>query len=299
MVSLRIEQISPKLGRVSDNLDLHWEKLLAASQDGVQVLVFPELSLTGYLLKDLVPDVALTVDELLQRLRAYGDQVRSVEAVIGFVEESRAHRFHNAAAFVRWNELGELDLVHVHRKVYLPTYGLFDEGRYFSPGRSIRSFESKALGKCGILICEDAWHVSLPLLLSLDGSQFEGAGVVFVLSNSPARGVQEGVDGVPASYQTWEHLLKTYAGLLEVVIVYAGRAGVEDGLIFSSGSQVLASGGETVAKAAHFETDRLDVVLDWPDVLRTQRLRSLVSANENVDLLQRELGRIVRTHLGV
>jgi predicted amidohydrolase len=276
------------------NLGLHAERLAQASSEGVSLVVFPELSLTGYLLKDLVPEVAIPSEGLLRLLNERCTEVRGLEAVIGFVEETPGHRYHNSAAFVRWDDLGRAELVHVHRKVYLPTYGLFDEGRYFSEGRTIRSFESRFFGRCGILICEDAWHLSLPLLLAVDGPQLEGAGLLLILSNSPARGVSESAQGIPESHRTWENILKTYASLLESVVVYAHRGGVEDGLNFSGGSQVLGAGGEVLAKAELFRPATLDVDLDWPEPLRTGRIGSLVLASENVDLLQRELKRVLR-----
>lgn len=276
------------------NLALHSERLAQASRDGVSLVVFPELSLTGYLLKDLVPEVALSPEELMEILKEHCKEVHDLEAVIGFVEETPGHRFHNSAAFIRWDESGQAELVHVHRKVYLPTYGLFDEGRYFSEGRTIRSFESRFFGRCGILICEDAWHLSLPLLLAVDGPRLEGAGLLLILSNSPARGVAECVQGVPESHRTWENLLKTYASLLESVVVYAHRGGVEDGLNFSGGSQVLSANGEILGKAALFSSATLDVDLDWPESLRIGRVGSLVLASENMDLLQRELARVLK-----
>ncbi len=294
MLHLRIEQIAPRLGRLDLNLSLHAERLVKATQDGVSLVVFPELSLTGYLLKDLVPEVAMPPERLRELLNNHCTEVRNLEAVIGFVEETPGHRFHNSAAFIRWDDLGHPELVHVHRKVYLPTYGLFDEGRYFSEGRTIRAFESRFFGRCGILICEDAWHLSLPLLLAVDGPHLEGAGVLIITSNSPARGVSESVQGVPESHRIWENLLKTYASLLESVVVYAHRGGVEDGLNFSGGSQVLGAGGELLAKAPLFEPATLDLDLDWPEPLRIGRTGSLVLSSENVELLQRELSRIMK-----
>jgi predicted amidohydrolase len=282
------------LGRLEDNLNHHGECLKKASAEGIDLVIFPELSLTGYLLKDLVPEVALSREAFLEKVGEKTQEVRNLEAVIGFVEETPRHRFHNSAAVLRWDDQGTIELVHVHRKVYLPTYGLFDEGRYFSAGRTVRTFDTLALDKCGLLICEDAWHLSLPLLLALDGPELEGAGALIVISNSPARGVGAKAEGVPESHQVWESLLKTYATLLEVAVIYANRAGVEDGLTFSGGSQILAPGGEMLARANLIDPARLDFDFDWPELLRANRIGSQVFASENVDLLKRELNRIQR-----
>lgn len=297
MVHVRIEQVAPRLGRLADNLVVHCERISQAAREGVNLLVFPELSLTGYLLKDLVPDVALSVEDLVSQIEIRLSGIQNLETVIGFVEETRGHRFYNSAAFLRWDHQGDLSVVHVHRKIYLPTYGLFDEGRYFSEGRTARTFESKFLGRCGLMICEDAWHLSVPLLLALDGPNQEGAGALIVVSNSPARGIGLGVQRVPESYQTWDNLLRTYSCLLESMTIYANRGGVEDGLAFSGGSQVIAPGGKLLDRAEFFSPDSLDVLIDWPEDLRSSRLGSLVIANENADFLRRELDRILRSSI--
>jgi predicted amidohydrolase len=294
MLHLRVEQIAPKLGRVEDNLKLHLERLEDACSSRAKVVVFPELSLMGYLLKDLVPEVALTQAELVEHFQKGSKKIKDLEAVIGFAEESEGHRYYNSSAFLRWDSKGKVELVHVHRKVHLPTYGLFDEGRYYSAGQTIRAFESRYLGRCGILICEDAWHLSLPLLLSVDGPDFEGVGTLFIPSNSPARGVGAETEGIPESHRTWEHLVYTYACLLGVAVIYPNRAGVEDGLTYAGASQVSLPGGEVVAKAPLFEPAHLDVDLEWPEALRKHRIRSPFGGMQDLALLQRELGRILQ-----
>jgi predicted amidohydrolase len=298
MVRIRVEQTSLFLGRVKDNLDAHLDLLEKATREEIQVLVFPELSLSGYLLKDLVPDVALTRTDLLERLRSGRGKIRDLEAAIGFAEESPEHRFFNSVAFVRWDSQGRADLVHVHRKIHLPTYGLFDEGRYYAPGRRIRAFESRFLGRCGILICEDAWHLSLPLLLAVDGPEFDGVGAILLPSNSPARGVGAGAEGVPESHRTWEGMIRTYASLLGTMVIYANRAGVEDGLTFTGGSQISAPGGGCLAKAAFFEPATLDVEVDWPTLFRNSRVGSPLQAANDVDFIRRELERLIRREEG-
>jgi predicted amidohydrolase len=297
MVKIRIEQFSPKLGRLRDNLEEHGRRLVQASDEGFDVVIFPELSSTGYLVKDLVPEVALSPARLIEDLQRVTPGVTNLEGTIGFVEESTGHRFYNSVAWVHWNDKGDLHLVHVHRKVYLPTYGLFDEGRYFSPGRSIRTFESASLGRCGILICEDAFHLSPPLLLSIDGPEREGAGVLVIVSNSPARGIAEEAKGIPQSHQVWQNILRTYSSLLGVVVVFANRGGVEDGLTFSGGSQVVAPGAKKLAEADLFDPAVLDLDLDWPHLLREFRIGNPGTVSENTELIRRELQRILRTSI--
>jgi len=294
MVKLRIEQFSPKLGLLRENLVEIGKRLVAASSEGIELVVFPELSATGYLVKDLVPEVALSPTRLLEELGGVAPGVRNLEAAIGFVEESAGHRFYNSVAWVSWNDLGQPTLLHLHRKVYLPTYGLFDEGRYFAPGRSIRSFESACLGRCGLLVCEDAFHLSPALLLSIDGPEREGAGALVIVSNSPARGIAEDAHGIPQSHRVWRNIIRTYSSLLGVVVVFANRSGVEDGLTFAGGSQVVAPGGRTLAEAALFETATMDTELAWPHLLREFRIGNPGTVSENTELIRRELQRILK-----
>src|SRR5688572_24657479 len=133
---VRMAQFSPGLGDVPRNL----EKMIAfareAEKDGVDLLVYPELSLTGYTLKDLVSDCA--IDLASPEMQALREASRKVSLAFGFVEETPDHLFFNSAAYL---ERGEI--VHVHRKVHLPTYGLFEEGRYFAAGDSVRSFNTR------------------------------------------------------------------------------------------------------------------------------------------------------------
>ena len=154
-------QIAPRLGDREWNFRLHLEQIRAARAADADLVVFPELSLTGYFLRDMVPDVAIRADgpEIEELLAAAG----RTAVVVGFVEESPRHRFYNAALYAEGGRV-----VHVHRKVYLPTYGLFDEQRYFAAGDRIRAFDTAGFGRVGILICEDFWHLSAAAIMQAE-----------------------------------------------------------------------------------------------------------------------------------
>ena len=158
-----LAQVAPALGNVEANLRMHRSAARKAAAAGADLIVFPELSLTGYLLQDLVPEVALSPEQSreIEQLRRLS---RRIAIVMGFVEESEDHRFYNSALFLARGEI-----LHSHRKVYLPTYGMFDEGREFAAGETFRAFDTP-LGRFGILICEDAWHPSAAYLLARDGA---------------------------------------------------------------------------------------------------------------------------------
>jgi len=181
-------QIKPKLGRVADNLVLIRQQVTLAIEQGADLAVLPELALTGYFLKDLVPEVALPLES--PELAALQELSRRISIVVGFVEVTPDFQFYNSAV---WLEDGQLK--HLHRKVYLPTYGLFDEQRYLGRGDRFRAFDTK-FGRVGLLVCEDMWHLSAPYLLAMDG-----ATSLVCLSSSPGRGVEEGELGAAVAWR--------------------------------------------------------------------------------------------------
>src|SRR5512142_745298 len=177
-LNLALAQIATKLGDVDSNLEKHLEYIKQAKEQNIDLLIFPELSLTGYVLQDLVATVAhrpTDEDPIFKHLlKASHD----LDITVGFVDEDSRHRFFIATAYLSAGKV-----LHVHHKVYLPTYGLFDEGRFFAWGDSVRAFDTR-FGRAGLLICEDFWHASPPYLLWMDG-----ADVFLLASASPGRGI--------------------------------------------------------------------------------------------------------------
>ena len=275
-VRVALGQISPRLGDLEANLDLHLQRVERARADGANVVVFPELSLTGYLLLDQVPDVALRPDHPCWRRLA--EASRDIDIVAGLVEESSAHRFHNAAVYLSGGRT-----VHVHRKLYLPTYGLFQEGRDLAAGDALRAFDAPH-GPSGMLVCEDLWHATCGWLLAHQGAQ-----TVFVLSNGPTRGARPG-RGV-TSIAVWRELLQVTAQFQSTFMVYVNRTGCEDGLTFGGGSLVVDPFGRVVAELPPLEEDQVVVELE-AEVLRRARTAYPLLRDENIELVARELERI-------
>jgi len=275
---LAVAQIAPTLGDLEKNLTLHEKMARQAIEQSANLLVFPELSLTGYFLKDQVPSVALRADSpLLQRFRELSSRVAMV---LGFVEEAPDHRFYNAAAYLEGGEIR-----HIHRKVYLPTYGIFDEARYLAAGDRIRAFDT-ALGRMAILICEDLWHPAAPAIAAWDGAE-----ILICPSASPGRGLGQTEPFQNAA--TWERTLRTCGDLLTSYVVYANRVGYEDGACFWGGSEVVTPGGETLAKARYLEEDLLLAEMD-PGCLRRARVANPLLRDERMELTLRELSRIIQ-----
>ena len=157
-----VAQVAPALGDIERNLELHAAAVEKARKDKVDVLVFPELSVTGYRLKDMVPEVAAQREaEVFSRL---AEMSKDISIVVGLVEETDQHFFYNGAAYF---EDGKL--LHCKRKVYLPTYGMFDEQRYFARGNRVTAFDT-AHGRVAILICEEMLHPTAATVAALDGA---------------------------------------------------------------------------------------------------------------------------------
>ncbi len=189
-----VAQIAPTLGDLEKNLALHEKTAREAIAQSANLLIFPELSLTGYFLKDQVPSVALRPDA--QALQLFRELSQRIAIVLGFVEEAPGHRFYNASAYFEGGEIR-----HIHRKVYLPTYGIFDEARYLAAGDRIRAFDT-ALGRMAILICEDLWHPAAPAIAAWDGAE-----ILICPSASPGRGL--GQVGPFQNASTWERTIRT------------------------------------------------------------------------------------------
>jgi NAD+ synthase (glutamine-hydrolysing) len=278
-LNLALAQICTRLGRVEDNLEKHLAYIKEAQANGADLVIFPELSLTGYVLQDLVPVVAhrpCADDPIFRPLLAAS---QGIDITVGFVEEDKRNRFYIAVAYLSRGEV-----VHVHHKVYLPTYGLFDEGRFFALGDQVRAFDTR-FGRAGMLICEDFWHASPPYLLWLDGAD------LFLFSSaSPGRGLN---DGPQLESALWvDHINGAYASLFTAFVAHTNRVGFEDGLNFWGGAAVYDPNGAAIAHAPYHEEALTQVELDLNQLHRT-RSRLPLLRDERTALVLREMQRIL------
>ncbi|MEI6215558.1 MAG: nitrilase-related carbon-nitrogen hydrolase [Desulfuromonadales bacterium] len=275
--TVTLAQIKPKLGCVADNLELIENHIRDAVTAKADLIIFPELALTGYFLKDLVPEVALQLDapEIIRLL----ELSRSISIAVGFVEMTDDYRFYNSALYL---EDGEIR--HLHRKVYLPTYGLFDEQRYLARGERFRAFDTK-FGRMGMLICEDMWHLSSSYILAMDG-----AATLICLSSSPGRGIEGETLGAASA---WQQLTSTTAMFLNCRVLYCNRVGYEDGVNFWGGSEYVAPSGESLVRGTILEEDSVTAVVD-EGALRRERIFSPMLRDENLFVTMQELRRIER-----
>jgi predicted amidohydrolase len=283
---IALAQIAPRLGVLDANLARHHELLAQARAGGADLVVFPELGLTGYQLQDLAGEVAMRLDD--PRLTDLVAATGGLSAVVSFVEESADHRLFIAAALL---EDGELK--HVHRKLFLPTYGLFDERRFFAAGDVLRAVPSRLGIGVGLAICEDFWHLAVPQLLALDGAQ-----ILINVSSSPGRDLAATNEVGLGTATSWRTLMRTYAQLTTSFVVFCNRVGVDESISFWGGSEVIGPTGAPVFSAPLYDEGLFMVEIATGD-LRRERISLPLLRDERPELQVRELSRIVAERAGL
>jgi predicted amidohydrolase len=272
-------QMRPRLGALDANFEAHHAWLDRAAAAGAELALFPELSLTGYFLRDLTQEVGLPLDDprVLELVKRSKD--RSV--VFGLVERSDDHRFYNSAVFAEGGRI-----LHVHRKVHLCDYGIFEEKRYFAAGDRIEPVASR-YGRFGLLVCEDAWHLPAAWIHFL-----HGAGALLIPSASPARGFDAPEAAELSSQAAWRALATALGRFLQTWVVYANRTGYEDGAPFWGGSMVVSPFGFAVAEAPGQDDALLSHRLD-DDALRRARIATPLRRDARPELVRVHLARLL------
>jgi NAD+ synthetase len=281
-VHIALAQLKPRKGDYRGNI----ERLsgLFAQIDQLDprpmVVAFPETSLTGYFLEGGVRDNAVTAGALARDLdrvfRAGTSSGKPLDVTLGFYEIWN-NKLYNSAMYVTLGD-GDPRIRHVHRKVFLPTYGLFDEERFVERGRSVRAFDT-SWGRAAILVCEDAWHSLTATIAALDGAQ-----VIFVCAAPPARGSWPKPDDVPgpASTSRWDRLIRDIADEHGVFVALTTLVGSEGGKVFPGGSFVCGARGQVLGRAPLWEDAILCVSLDVADVTRARADLPLIADLETM-----------------
>ena len=251
-MKIALAQITPKLGDLDQNFRVHLDYIQKAKKKNVDLLIFPELSLTGYTLKDLVEEIALDphTDPLFKKLK---DLSREISFVVGFVEEKEKGLFLNSAAFFSQGKIA-----HIHRKIYLPTYGMFEELKFFGQGKNFNTFPTP-FGRAGLLICYDFLHISSSYLLFVGGSE-----LIIAISAAPGRGFSD--DEGYASTRMWELMGEAVSRFFQSFVIYCNRVGFEDGKSFAGGSFIYNPGGQLVAKSPYVDEDFLVKKIDLEEI---------------------------------
>jgi predicted amidohydrolase len=259
---IALAQVDCALGDVAENARRAREVIARARDDGADLVVFPELSLTGYALGAVTDDVALTLDDPV--VAAVTAQTDGIAAVVGLVESGRVHNY-NSALFLDGGEI-----VHVQRKTHLPTYGRWEEHKHFTAGPALRAFDSR-LGRAAMLICNDAWQAPLAYVAAHDGAR------LLIVTAASSLESADGTD--PAELERdWGDLLRFHARFLQ----------------FWGGSRIVDPWGRIVAQAPRAEAALVHADLDVTAVRRRRRELPLLK-EPRLALIRREIDRLIDT----
>ncbi len=274
---ISLAQLDSRLGDIEANLELATRAVRKAVGESADLVVFPELFLSGYSLGTVDADLSMRADD--PRLAELARSAGETGVAIGFVESGPPgpHTYNSVAYF----EAGRL--VHVHRKLYLPAYAPFEERNHFTAGPRLRAFDAGADTRLAVLCCNDAWQPQLAFLATQDGAQ-----VLLVPAASSQSMFPERYD----SDEYWHDITRFYGRMFQVFVVFVNRVGTEGAFRFWGGSHVVDPWGSVVAEAASHEEQVLTVELDLADVRRRRRQVPLVK-EARLGLLQREIGRLL------
>ena len=271
---LALVQFDVQLGDVEANLARAGELVARAAEAGAELIVLPELCLSGYTLGSVEHDVSLEAGD--PRLAALADAGAGAAVVVGFLESTRMHTYNAAAYFERGAP------IHVHRKLYLPTYGVFEERKHFAPGGALRAFDASA-GRVAMLVCNDAWQPTLAFLAVQDAAR-----MLIVPANSAAGAYPGALD----TRGYWRDITRFYGRMFETYVVFVNRVGIEGELEFWGGSHVVDAYGDVVAEAPESAEHVLVCDVDLTSV-RERRRRVPLLREARLGLIAREVDRLL------
>jgi predicted amidohydrolase len=270
-----LAQVDSVLGDTEGNLRKAKEVVAEAKSRDADLTVFPELSLSGYALGDLGDDVAIEVRG--ETISSLAEAAGEMAVVVGFCEEGRGFQTYNSAAYLEGGVLR-----HVHRKLYLPNYRIYEERKHYNPGQSMRAFDTR-FGRMAMLICNDAWQPFLPFIAVQDDAQ-----VLIIPADSGSYPYPELLD----TKGYWRGITRFYARMLESYVVFVNRVGRQDEIVFWGYSHVVDPWGTVVAEGPLFEEALIVVDIDLGHVRRRRREMPLVK-EARLGLLAKELNRLV------
>jgi NAD+ synthetase len=263
--------MKPAKGDVAANL-AQVSELAANSAASADIVVFPEACLSGYFLEGGVTEAARAVEDVARDLGS--PDPGAPDVVLGFYERWR-RRLYNSVAYLEPAD-GRYVVRHVHRKLFLPTYGVFDEARFVEPGTEVMAFDTR-FGRVGMLVCEDAWHSLPATILALGGAE-----LILIVSASPARDFAPSPSGLPANLEEWDRLGPAMASEHGVFVAVSQLAGSEGGKLFPGGSAAFGPDGSTIARAQLFEEGVTVAALDATEIDRARAAMPLLSDLEQM-----------------
>jgi predicted amidohydrolase len=274
-VRVALAQIDCVLGDTEENLRKAKAVVAEAQSRGADLTVFPELSLSGYALEELDDDVAIEAQS--ETITSLAEAAGEMAVVVGFCEEGQRFQNYNSAAYLEGGVLR-----HLHRKLYLPNYRIYEERKHYNPGQSMRAFDTR-LGRMAILICNDAWQTFLPFIAVQDGAQ-----VLIIPADS---GSYPSYPELLDTRSYWRGITRFYARMLESYVIFVNRVGKQDNLDFWGYSHVVDPWGTVVAEAPLHEEALITADIDLSNVRRRRREVPLVK-EARLALLAREVNRL-------
>jgi NAD+ synthase (glutamine-hydrolysing) len=268
VLRLAIAQVRPQKGAYQENLCRFGSlfREVGSWPELPELVVAPETALTGYFLEGGVRDLAVSADQLFDDLsRQHKDAgIPPLDVALGFYEVY-GNRLYNSGLYATLGG-SNAGIRHIHRKIFLPTYGVFDEERFVEAGRNVQAFDTR-WGRAALLICEDAWHSFTPMLAALDGAQ-----LIIIPSASPARGVITSDDtaGRPVSLARWARLVQDIAGEHGVYVALAQLVGFEGGKAFPGGSILAGPRGDVLVQGPLFQEAIIPAVIDFEEITRAR-----------------------------
>lgn len=274
---ITLAQVDAHLGDIDANVELAAEVIGEATKASSDLIAFPELHLSGYSIGTVDADLSMRPDD--PRIEKLARHAGSAGLLVGFVESGPQgpHTYNSTAVYQGGR------LVHVHRKLYLPTYAPFEERNHFTPGPTLRAFSLKPDTRMAVLVCNDAWQPQLAFLATQDGAR-----VLLVPAASAQNRFPEHYD----SHEYWHDITHFYGRMFQVFVVFVNRVGHEGALRFWGGSHVIDPWGNVVAEASEGEQQSLTVAVDLAEVRRRRRQVPLVK-EARLGLIQREISRLV------
>lgn len=273
---IAIDQMAPVLGDVKRNADYHAKTIAWAKKQKANLLIFPELSLTGYLVRGMVPQVCMPADDPV--LIDLAKQAGSTAVILGFVERAADDQYYNGAVF-----LHEGTVRAVQRKLILPNYGMFEERRFFAAGHRIEPVDTP-WGRLGIQICFDTLHPAMTYL-----HQQAGVQLLVTISASPARII--GADGSMGGREVFHIAQRANARLSGMLAIYVNRVGTEEGLSFWGGSEILDPMANQLLNLPEYEEARAVCDVDL-DVIERARMSFPQLKEGRSDFVLQELWRL-------
>ncbi len=272
-----LAQYQPIFGNISENIKKHIEWISSAKEKGADIVVFPELALSGYTLKDLASELSLRRDS--DEISELADASKDIAVVTSFPLLDDDYVSYIAMGFFYDGKLQ-----HTYKKVHPPTHGMFEELKYFGEGDSIGAVDTP-FGRVGMMICRDIWHPEHSYILSVDGAS------IFVVSSAiPARNLGKNGFGIENSM---DRAVSSIASSNQAWVITVNRVGFEDGITFLGNSSICSPSGSIIKKLPLLDESMEIVEIDMDELRKSRATLDFVRERKN-DLILKELKRIMK-----